>query len=132
VAGQKEQPLCAAASESPNKQRTAHRLRISTARDTDPSCGPDMCVADKAQIENVLLAYLVDHPDVQDTVEGIVEWWLVEQRIKQQTATVEEALADLVKKEFILKHKGKDLRIHYRINHRKMKQISTLLKKQRV
>jgi hypothetical protein len=91
-----------------------------------------MCVADKAQIENVLLAYLVDHPDVQDTVEGIVEWWLVEQRIKQQTATVEEALADLVKKEFILKHKGKDLRIHYRINHRKMKQISTLLKKQRV
>jgi hypothetical protein len=91
-----------------------------------------MCVADKAQIEHVLLAYLVDHQDAQDTLEGIVEWWLLEERIKQQTAAVEEALADLTKKQLILKHKGRDLRTHYRINGRKMKQISTLLNKQRV
>jgi hypothetical protein len=29
----------------------------------------------KAQISNEILAYLVEYPQAQDTLEGIVEWW---------------------------------------------------------
>jgi len=28
-----------------------------------------------------ILAYLADHPDAQDTLAGIFEWWLLERKI---------------------------------------------------
>ena len=42
-----------------------------------------------------ILKYLVRHPQAQDTVEGIVEWWLMEQRIVNASAEVKVALAEL-------------------------------------
>lgn len=75
-----------------------------------------------------ILAYLMEHPEAQDTMEGIVEWWLLEQRIKRQTTKVKRALAELVNMGLVLERKGQDGRIHYRIDRRKAAEIPSLLK----
>lgn len=75
-----------------------------------------------------ILGYLAENPDAGDTMEGIVEWWLLEQKIKRETDRVEEALAELVAKGLVLKRKGENSRTHYRINQSKYKEIQELLK----
>lgn len=50
------------------------------------------------EIAEQILAYLREHPDAGDTIEGISEWWLMEQRIKAEVATVKQALESLEKK----------------------------------
>ena len=89
---------------------------------------PGMVITDKSKIVNEILAYLVEHSEAQDTLEGIVEWWLLERQIKFQTASVKEALSELVAKGLILEHKGPDSQIHYQINKGKYTEIQTLVK----
>ena len=83
----------------------------------------------KSEIARDILAYLAEHPAAQDTLEGIAEWWLMEQRIKTQVALVKETMADLVRRKLVLERQGKDSRIHYRINRREIKEIRQFLKK---
>ena len=85
-------------------------------------------INDESKIGNEILAYLVDHPNARDTLEGIVEWWLLEQQIKFQTARVKDALSDLVARGLILEKKGSNSQIHYRINQKKYKEIQELFK----
>jgi hypothetical protein len=75
-----------------------------------------------------ILSYLKDNPNAQDTLEGVVEWWVFEQKIKSRKSQVERALADLVGRGLVIERRGKDSRTHYRINRRKLRQISTMLK----
>ena len=88
-----------------------------------------MCITEKSEITREILAYLDQYPDAQDTLPGVAEWWLLEQRIERQTADVKEALADLVKKGLVVELKGNDRLIHYRINRRKRREITRLLKR---
>ena len=74
-----------------------------------------------------ILKYLVRHPQAQDTVEGIVEWWLLEQRIVDAMGKVKSALAELTEKTLVNKHQNRDGRVFYRLNRRKVKQIQALL-----
>lgn len=74
-----------------------------------------------------ILAYLADHPEADDTIEGVAQWWLLEQRIRQQIPVVEKALAVLVEKGFVIEQGGRNGRMRYRINWRKQKQIKTFL-----
>ena len=87
----------------------------------------DLPVTNKAQISNEILAYLVEHPEAQDTLEGIVEWWLLEQEIKFETARVKEALSELVAKGLILEKKGSNSQRHYRINQSRFEEIKKLV-----
>jgi predicted transcriptional regulator len=75
-----------------------------------------------------ILAYLVEHPEAQDTVEGIVEWWLLERAIKFQETKIIKALSELVAKGLIVEHKSGDSQIHYRINQNKNEEIQKLIK----
>ncbi|MFP5261544.1 MAG: hypothetical protein ACLGJB_06520 [Blastocatellia bacterium] len=88
-----------------------------------------MCKAEKLQTSYEILSYLAEYPDAQDTLEGIVEWWLLERNIKNRMAKAKESLAELVDKGFVIERKGKDSRTHYRINRRKMREISVMLKR---
>jgi len=81
-------------------------------------CEPRVPAPEKLQVVREILAYLAEHPDAQDTVEGIVEWWLLEQKIKHHTAQVKEVLAELVIQGLVLEHEEKDARIHYCMNRR--------------
>jgi len=77
-----------------------------------------------------VLAYLVEHPNAQDTLEGIVEWWLLERLTKNHAARVKAALAELVAAGLLLERRGKDSRAYYKINRRKLKEISALLQRE--
>ena len=66
-----------------------------------------------------ILAYLSENPDAGDTFDGIVEWWLLRQRIKFETRNVSEGL--------IVEHEGSDSRIFYRVNKTKEQDVKSLL-----
>jgi hypothetical protein len=73
------------------------------------------------------LSYLSEHAGAQDTFEGIVEWWLLEQRIRLRTAEVREVLDDLTAGKLIVGSAGPDSRTRYHINRRKVKAIRAML-----
>ncbi len=85
---------------------------------------------DKSQIAHEILAYLTDHPDAQDTFEGIMQWWLLDQKIKYQIEMVKETLTELKEKGFLLEHESKDSQIHYRVNRDKLSEIRSFLKEE--
>ncbi|HEX3034022.1 MAG TPA: hypothetical protein VHT73_02680 [Thermodesulfobacteriota bacterium] len=87
------------------------------------------CTTKKAQIVNEILAYLSEHPDAQDTLEGIVRWWLLEQEIKRERDKVKEALNELVNRGLVIERKGSNTQVRYLINRDKLKEIQELLKK---
>jgi hypothetical protein len=71
---------------------------------------------EKREACQYILAYLLDNPDAGDTFDGIVEWWLLHQRIRFETRTVSEAVAKLVADGLIVEQKGPDSRTIYRAN----------------
>jgi hypothetical protein len=52
---------------------------------------------DAPSIAREILAYLHNHPDAQDSIDGIMQWWLMERNITFQAKQIREALAGLVK-----------------------------------
>jgi hypothetical protein len=69
---------------------------------------------DKHQACRYILNYLVEHPDAGDTLDGIVEWWLLNQKIRFETRIVSQAVAELVAQGLIVEQKGPDARTIYR------------------
>jgi hypothetical protein len=43
-----------------------------------------------------ILDYLSRHPDAQDTIDGILQWWVLESCIRQWKPKVHETVAQLV------------------------------------
>jgi hypothetical protein len=76
-----------------------------------------------------ILAYLSDNPDAGDTFDGIVEWWLLDQRIKFETRNVSEAVSRLVSEGWIVEQEQADSRVIYRVNRTREKAIRTILSK---
>ncbi|MEP6898110.1 MAG: hypothetical protein ABI870_06230 [Rhodanobacter sp.] len=48
------------------------------------------------EIERTLLAYFHQHPQAADTLRGIVNWWLPQQRYESESRRIEHALCELV------------------------------------
>jgi hypothetical protein len=70
-----------------------------------------------------LLDYWLHHPEAQSTIEAIVEWWLLEQRIRQTAAEVRFIVDRLVEKGFVIEQTQPDGRISYRLNREKEGEI---------
>jgi hypothetical protein len=79
------------------------------------------------QISYDILAYLAEHPDAQDTTEGIAEWWLSERPARPNAARVKEALAELVALGLVLARRGEGARTYYKANRRKLREIAAVL-----
>jgi hypothetical protein len=88
---------------------------------------PDEINEKKKQVGEEILQYLIDHPNAQDTLKGIVTWWILERTIKHQTALVKNVLDQLVADGLIIAQQGSDSQIHYKINRRQRKKIISLL-----
>lgn len=73
----------------------------------------------RSRVARAVLAYLLNFPDAQDTIGGIAEWWLPHQNIDSHPVILQRALNELVARGFLLQHKGKDSKVHYRLNRRK-------------
>jgi DNA-binding HxlR family transcriptional regulator len=70
--------------------------------------------SERNAVAGEILSYLEKHPQASDTLEGIVEWWLLQQKIEYQTKVVRDALAELIKRGFLVKEVTKDSRVRYR------------------
>lgn len=80
-----------------------------------------------SRLAREILNYLLDHPDVQDTSEGIIEWWLLETHIRRADREVRYALEWLVEQSFVLPCRGADSQTRYRLNRDRLPQIWELL-----
>ena len=88
----------------------------------------DLSTTNKSQIGYQILAYLAEHPEAQDTLKGIMEWWLLERQIKLREAQVIKSLDELVAKGWVIRVQGKDSQVRYRINNSKYEEIKKLVK----
>jgi len=74
------------------------------------------CFPDKSRIAREILSYLSAHHDAQDTLDGIVQWWLRERKSDQHTTLVKEVLGDLVTQGLIEKIRIEGQTPYYRIH----------------
>ena len=48
------------------------------------------------QVANAILAYLAEAPDAMDTADGVTEWWLMRQHVRDEVEVVTRVLDQLV------------------------------------
>ncbi len=48
------------------------------------------------QLAQSVLAYLTEHPRAMDSVEGIAQWWIMQQQIRVNITTLTRVLRGLV------------------------------------
>jgi hypothetical protein len=89
----------------------------------------DVCLPDKSQIARAILSYLADHPDAQDTLDGIVQSWFLDQANKFKPTMVQEVVKDLVLEGTITETKIQGSHPVYRFNLAKRNRMKELLKK---
>jgi hypothetical protein len=59
-----------------------------------------------------ILAYLARNPHARDTLDGIGQWWLLN-NASSSPRDVEEALRELVKQGHVFESEGPDGHVHY-------------------
>jgi hypothetical protein len=69
----------------------------------------------ESPIERQILDYLARNRKAQDTLRGIVEWWLLKQWIIQSQTEVEMALERLVAKRKLRAVLGRDGQVRYQL-----------------
>lgn len=67
----------------------------------------------ESSIEHQILDYLAANPEAQDTLRGILEWWLPKQRIVETKIHVEAALTRLICAGKLMAQPGLDGQVHY-------------------
>jgi hypothetical protein len=88
----------------------------------------DVCLPDKSQVAREILMYLGKHPDAQDTVDGILQNWLVDRREKYTPTIVQEVVKDLVLEGTILEDRIPGSPGVYRLNLAKRDRMKELSK----
>jgi len=86
---------------------------------------------EQREVRYHILAYLCDNPNAGDSFDGIVEWWLLHQKIKFETQNISEAVRKLVAEGLIVESEASDSRITYRINKIKGKDIQAIVSEAR-
>ena len=71
---------------------------------------------EKREACQYILGYLLDNPDASDTLDGIMAWWLLNQKIRYETRIVLQAVNKLIADGLIVEQEGLDSRTIYRIN----------------
>ena len=93
---------------------------------------------DESRFAQEIMTYLAEHPEAQDTLDGIVQWWLMDAKMRYQEKNVKSALIDLVKQGYIqerkperrAKHNPAKSRTIYCLNKRK-EGVQELVKRHR-
>jgi hypothetical protein len=63
-----------------------------------------------------ILDYLARHPNAQDTLDGILHWWVLDACLKKWMPKVEETVMQLVEQGFVEEKPSSDGKIFYRIS----------------
>lgn len=78
-------------------------------------------------IEREILSYLLDHPDAEDSVEGIAEWWVLERCVERGVAEVGSALEALVRRGFVSAGSPSPDSPRYRLNRDRLDDVQGFL-----
>lgn len=89
-----------------------------------------MYLCESKNVSQEVLRYLLRHPNAQDTLEGISEWWLLEERIIQKYTEVQEALKKLIEQGFVLEKRMPNGRLIYCLNKDKKNLIKEFIRNQ--
>ena len=80
-------------------------------------------VTSGGDIADDILRYLCNNPDSKDTIEGIAQWWVLEQRIASQVRKVEEGVERLLSQGYLLAAAGPSGKRVYQVNPERLKEI---------
>lgn len=78
--------------------------------------GKDAACEGEVEVEHSVLAYLHCHPQAADTLRGIVNWWLPQQRYEDGCRRVEHVLSGLVAKGLLHCNQLPDGEVLYALN----------------
>lgn len=78
-------------------------------------------------IAREILSYLDANPDARDTIEGIVDWWLLTQFVERRVREVRQAVEELVGMGYLVQRRGADSRDYYLINPANRAEIEGML-----
>jgi hypothetical protein len=66
-----------------------------------------------------ILDYLARQPGAQDTIEGILHWWILDAYIRNSVPKITETVAQLVKRGFLEEKRSSDAKkTFYRVSQR--------------
>ena len=77
----------------------------------------EAAVEDEGEIERAVLAYLHCHPQAADTLRGIVNWWLPQQRYESGCQRIERVLSELVARGLLRRDPLPHGEVLYALNH---------------
>ena len=67
-------------------------------------------------------------PQRHDTLRGIAQWWLIENRVEWAVADIQAALDELVARSFIVAWRTTDGQTRYKINPVYLDKVATYLR----
>ena len=76
------------------------------------------CHPDISRLAAEILAYLSEHPDAQDTLEGIAQWRIGEGKSQATPAILKEVLSDLVTQGLVEAHRETNGTVGYSAHRR--------------
>jgi hypothetical protein len=65
-----------------------------------------------------ILDYLARQPGAQDTIEGILHWWVLDAYIRKWAPKIAKTVAQLVERGFLEENRSSDGKIFYHISPR--------------
>jgi hypothetical protein len=65
-----------------------------------------------------ILDYLAKQPDAQDTIDGILHWWVLDVGIRKWAPKIAETVAQLVEQGFLEQKPSADGQVFYRVSAR--------------
>src|SRR5436309_4324707 len=63
-----------------------------------------------------ILDYLASHPDAQDTVDGILHWWVLDACVRKWAPKIAETVAQLVEQGFLEQKRSADGNVFYHVS----------------
>jgi len=63
-----------------------------------------------------ILDYLAKHPDAQDTIDGILHWWVLDAYIQKWAPKIAETVAQLVEGGFLEQKRSADGNVFYHVS----------------
>jgi hypothetical protein len=63
-----------------------------------------------------ILDYLATHPEAQDTIDGILHWWVLDSCIRSWAPRITETVAQLVERGFLEQKPSADGHVFYRVS----------------
>jgi len=63
-----------------------------------------------------ILDYLATHPDAQDTIDGILHWWVLDAHIRKWAPKIAGTVQQLVEQGFLEQKRSADGNVFYRVS----------------